>query len=147
GWIEIIFAESAARWPHWLFRLRIRRSKPPREQAAATAPHHVPDGRSNDGSTEGPRSSCVIFVLLSAFTVCRPMHPSTRLIVLAVAVGTIGCSTGKTGLVLTDQLEARRLGADIRVQFTMAADAANRAVMADTDETSKDAAQEAMKSR
>jgi hypothetical protein len=49
--------------------------------------------------------------------------------------------------VLTDQVEARRLGSDIRVQFTMAADAANRAVMADTDETSKAAAEEAVTSR
>jgi hypothetical protein len=60
---------------------------------------------------------------------------------------TLSCSGGRPSLVLTDQVEARRLGADIRVQFTMAADAANRAVMADTDETSKDAAQEAMKAR
>jgi hypothetical protein len=57
----------------------------------------------------------------------------------------ISCST--PNLVLTDQVEARRLGSDIRVQFTMAADAANRAVMADTDETSKAAAEEAVKSR
>lgn len=39
------------------------------------------------------------------------------------------------------------MAADIQVQFTMAADAANRAVMADTDEASKDAAQAAMKAR
>jgi hypothetical protein len=75
------------------------------------------------------------------------MHSLVPLIVLAVAIESIGCSSGRPGLVLTDQVEARRLGADIRVQFTMAADAANRAVMADTDETSKDAAQEAMKAR
>ncbi len=60
---------------------------------------------------------------------------------------TLSCSGSKPTLVLTDQVEARRLGADIRVQFTMAADAANRAVMADTDETSKSAAEEAVKAR
>jgi hypothetical protein len=65
---------------------------------------------------------------------------------LVTAVATLSCSSNPT-LVLTDQVEARRLGSDIRVQFTMAADAANRAVMADTDETSKAAAEEAVKSR
>jgi Four helix bundle sensory module for signal transduction len=63
-----------------------------------------------------------------------------------VAAVTFSCSS-QPGLVLTDQVEARRLGSDMRVQFTMAADAANRAVMADTDETSKAAADEALKSR
>jgi hypothetical protein len=67
-------------------------------------------------------------------------------IVLTAVAVTISCSS-KPGLVLTDQVEARRLGSDIRVQFTMAADAANRAVMADTDETSKAAAGEAVTSR
>jgi hypothetical protein len=66
---------------------------------------------------------------------------------LAGALLTLSCSGGAPSLVLTDQVEARRLGADIRVQFTMAADAANRAVMADTDETSKAAAQDAVKAR
>jgi len=65
---------------------------------------------------------------------------------LVTAAATLSCSSNPT-LVLTDQVEARRLGSDIRVQFTMAADAANRAVMADTDETSKAAAEEAVKSR
>ena len=65
---------------------------------------------------------------------------------VTAAAATLSCSS-KPGLVLTDQVEARRLGSDIRVQFTMAADAANRAVMADTDETSKAAADEAVKSR
>jgi hypothetical protein len=45
--------------------------------------------------------------------------------------------------VLTQQVEARRLAADLRVQFTKAADASNRAVMANTDETSAAAAREA----
>ena len=64
----------------------------------------------------------------------------------AAAAVTLSCSS-QPGLVLTDQVEARRLGSDMRVQFTMAADAANRAVMADTDETSKAAAEEAVKAR
>jgi hypothetical protein len=44
--------------------------------------------------------------------------------------------------VLTQQVEARRVAADLHVQFTKAADAANRAVMADADEASATAAQE-----
>jgi hypothetical protein len=43
----------------------------------------------------------------------------------------------------TELAEARRLTADLRVQFTKAADASNRAVMADTDETSLTFAHEA----
>jgi hypothetical protein len=45
--------------------------------------------------------------------------------------------------VLTQQVEARRVAAALHVQFTKAADAANRAVMADADETSATAAREA----
>src|SRR5262245_37848803 len=98
--------------------------------------------------TDGPRLSCAIFVLLSALTAGRPVRvpaPFT-VFVLSLLLGTLGCSS-KPGLVLTDQLEARRLGANLQVQFTMTADAANRAVMADTDDTSKAAAEEAMKAR
>jgi hypothetical protein len=40
-------------------------------------------------------------------------------------------------------LESRRLAADLLIQFTKAADASNRAVMADTDEASKAFAREA----
>jgi hypothetical protein len=45
--------------------------------------------------------------------------------------------------VLTQQVEARRVAAALHVQFTKAADAANRAVMADADEASATAAREA----
>ena len=45
--------------------------------------------------------------------------------------------------VLTQQVEARRVASDLHVQFTKAADAANRAVMADADDVSATAAQEA----
>jgi hypothetical protein len=68
--------------------------------------------------------------------------PTARLIAL-VAVGALaaaGC--GANGSL--DQLsEARRLSADLLVQFTKAADAGNRAVMADTDEGSIAFAREA----
>jgi hypothetical protein len=51
-----------------------------------------------------------------------------------------GCSGRAT---LTEQIEARRIAADLHVQFTKAAEAGNRAVMADTDEASVAAAREA----
>jgi hypothetical protein len=48
---------------------------------------------------------------------------------------------------LTEVIEARRLASDLHVQFTKAADASNRAVMADTDEGSIAAANEARRAR
>jgi hypothetical protein len=63
------------------------------------------------------------------------------LIAIALATGA-GCGNGST-LVLTQQVEARRLASDLRVQFSKAADATNRAVMAVTDETSSAAVREA----
>jgi hypothetical protein len=45
--------------------------------------------------------------------------------------------------VLTQQVEARRVAADLHLQFTKAADAANRAVLTDADEDSATAAREA----
>jgi hypothetical protein len=48
-----------------------------------------------------------------------------------------------TGSVLVQLTEARRLAGELRVQFAMAVEAANRAVMSDTDEASSAAAREA----
>ena len=53
-----------------------------------------------------------------------------------------GCGHSST-LVLTQQVEARRLASNLRVQFSKADDASNRAVMAVTDEASVAAAHEA----
>ena len=52
----------------------------------------------------------------------------------------MGCSSDTS---LARLMEARRLSAQLRVQFSQAADAANRAVMADTDTTSAAFAREA----
>jgi hypothetical protein len=60
-----------------------------------------------------------------------------------VVVMTVTALAGCGPAVLTQQIEARRVAADLHVQFTKAADAANRAVMADTDEASATAAREA----
>jgi hypothetical protein len=60
---------------------------------------------------------------------------------MLVCLAVLGACTARTpfaGLV-----EARRLAADLQIEFTRAADAANRAVMADTDETSVAYAREA----
>jgi len=48
---------------------------------------------------------------------------------------------------LVQLVEARRVASDLHVQFTKAADASNRAVMADTDEASAEAAREAEQAR
>jgi hypothetical protein len=58
------------------------------------------------------------------------------------AVSATACVDGSK-LVLNQQAEAHRLSSDLRVQFTRAADASNRAVMADTDEASVAAARDA----
>jgi hypothetical protein len=56
-------------------------------------------------------------------------------VALAVSVGT-AASCGDVNTALAEVSEARQLSADLLVQFTKTADAANRAVMADTDEAS-----------
>jgi hypothetical protein len=69
--------------------------------------------------------------------------------VLLVAASTAAIATGcKQGpaTVFTELDESRRLAADLRVQFNKAADASNRAVMADSDEASIAFAQEAAQS-
>ena len=59
-------------------------------------------------------------------------------------VAAIGCDVNS---VLRRLSEARRISADLHVQFTKAADATNRAVMADTDEASVAFAREAEQAR
>ena len=68
-----------------------------------------------------------------------------RLVAVMVAGLTAACVN--TPALLTQLLEARRLAADLHVEFTRASDAANRAVMADTDEASAAAADEARQAR
>lgn len=56
-----------------------------------------------------------------------------------VSLGVVALVAGpcRRAPVLTQLAEARRLAADIRVQVDRAADASNRAIMADTDEASR----------
>jgi hypothetical protein len=70
----------------------------------------------------------------------RPILASCLAIV--AAAGVAACGDGSK-LVLNQQAEAHRLAAHLHVQFSRAADASNRAVMADTDEASSAAASEA----
>jgi hypothetical protein len=71
-----------------------------------------------------------------------------RRVIGAVALAAaIGCSIAPGPTVLTQLLEARRLAADLHVQFSKAADAANRAVMSDTEVASAAAADEAKRAR
>jgi hypothetical protein len=65
-----------------------------------------------------------------------------RVTLLLIALCVSACAACRPA-VLTQQVEARRIAADLHLQFTKAADAANRAVMADADEDSATAAREA----
>jgi hypothetical protein len=64
-----------------------------------------------------------------------------RLAIVIIAAGVTAC--GDVNAALERLSEARHLAADLLVQFTKASDAANRAVMADTDAASVTFAQEA----
>ncbi len=74
---------------------------------------------------------------------------SCRIALLTLSIAAAaGCSGGSDVNVILEKLsEARQLSADLLVQFTKAADAANRAVMADTDEASVAFAQEAERAK
>ncbi len=68
------------------------------------------------------------------------------LFVAVFALALTGCRR-EPSTVFDDLAEARRLTADLRVQFSEASDASNRAVMADTDEASVAFAREAEKAK
>jgi hypothetical protein len=66
---------------------------------------------------------------------------ASRIAIIAIAaMAAIRCDVNSA---LVQQAEARRRSADLHVQFTKAVDAANRAVMADTDDASVAFAREA----
>jgi len=69
------------------------------------------------------------------------MHVRKRLAIVLL-LGAVGCSS-RLDTSLERLTESRRLAADILLQLTKAADAANRAVMAETDDASKAFAGEA----
>jgi hypothetical protein len=67
----------------------------------------------------------------------------TLTLLVAGVLLTLGGCLGVPNAAFTELAEARRLAADLRVQFSQSADASNRAVMADTDEASLAFANEA----
>src|SRR4051794_541136 len=75
----------------------------------------------------------------SALTVRMPIP----LWMVALLTASLCSACGSAKAVLNEQAEAHRLASQVRVNFTRAADASNRAVMADTDEASGAAAHEA----
>lgn len=72
-----------------------------------------------------------------------PNAPNTYRLVIAVAAIATALGCGDVNTALHQQSEARHLAADLEVQFTKAADASNRAVMATSDEIAQAAARDA----
>jgi len=70
------------------------------------------------------------------------MRLTRAFVVVATIAGTAGCGHEDVNTTLTRVSRAREVVADLTVQFTMASDAANRSVMADTDEASVEFAKE-----
>jgi len=65
-----------------------------------------------------------------------PLSGHLLVIVLLTGAAGLAAGCGNVNAVLEQVSEARQLAADLAVQFTKASDAANRAVMADTDDAS-----------
>ena len=74
------------------------------------------------------------------------MNSAQRLIALSCAAA-MAAACGASPAVLQQLVETRRVASQMHVAFASAADASNRAVMADTDETSATAADEAKQAR
>lgn len=72
----------------------------------------------------------------------RAVLSPLTLLLAGLILSLAGCQGGSSAA-FTELATARRLAADLRFQFTKAADASNRAVMADTDEASVAYAHEA----
>lgn len=77
--------------------------------------------------------------------VCLPRWPQIAALVAFVSLAAAACRSPQAAL--TQLTEARRLASELRVQFTQAAEAANRAVMADADDVSAAAVEEARRAR
>jgi hypothetical protein len=76
------------------------------------------------------------------YTPVRRLSAATLLLAAAAGLAALASGCGDVNAVLEKVAEARQLAADLVVQFTKASDAANRAVMADTDAASLEFAQE-----
>jgi len=78
--------------------------------------------------------------------IMRRAGPAAACVLAALVLGAATSCTNSPETALERLVESRRLAADLLVQFTKAADASNRAVMADTDEASVAFAREAAQS-
>ena len=76
-----------------------------------------------------------------------PATPTVRIVIMALASASAAASCGQLPAHLTRLVEARQLTSALHLEFTKGAEAANRAVMADTDEASAAAAEEARQFR
>ena len=74
------------------------------------------------------------------------MRLTRAFLIAATLAGAAACGREDVNTTLERVARARELAADLTVQFTMAADASNRAVMADTDEASTEFAKESKES-
>jgi hypothetical protein len=72
-----------------------------------------------------------------------PIRAAAGFCCAAITVGAAAACANGSKAVLNQQAEAHRLASHLGVQFSKAAEASNRAVMADTDEASSAAAREA----
>ncbi|MDP9151789.1 MAG: hypothetical protein M3O36_17845 [Myxococcota bacterium] len=78
-------------------------------------------------------------------SVVRPFPPRWQGLAFLAALCAVALAAcrGEPASLLNELAEARRVSADLRLQFSQASDASNRAVMADTDEASVAFAHEA----
>jgi hypothetical protein len=85
----------------------------------------------------------------SSSTIPTRQRPARRLAcgLLAVAIPAAAITSCNRPAALAQLVEARRLASDLHLQFAHATDAANRAVMADTEDASTTAADEARGAR
>jgi len=81
---------------------------------------------------------------VSGHVACCATRRSIAVLATFAALACPACTGGPA--LLTDLVGARDLAATLRIEFTKATEAVNRAVMADTDDASKDAAREAKQS-
>jgi negative regulator of replication initiation len=84
-------------------------------------------------------------VLAAAETRLSRIRCSSFILLAFACASLAACANSQT--VLTQLIEAGRLASELHVQFTQSAEAANRAVMAETDDMAAAAAEEARRAR
>jgi hypothetical protein len=108
----------------------------------------VPWVLSHNDSRQGGSAACYPGAVLSLVGLAparRTLQSPARIVaVIVAALGlALGCQGGRD--YFTQLADSHRMAAELRIQFNQAADASNRAVMADTDEASTAFARDAEK--